>query len=73
MLRRHLEKQSEVLMEAYRAMSHELHRLQVDLKLVLETEILKIKRERYFWDMFGINCFFHFCFPKLLFHVNEDT
>lgn len=44
MLRRHLEKQSEVLMEAYRGMSHELHRLQVDLKLVLEAEILKIKR-----------------------------
>ncbi|KAG1342077.1 hypothetical protein COCNU_05G003060 [Cocos nucifera] len=30
----HLEKQSEVLMEAYRTMSHELHRLQVDLSVL---------------------------------------
>ncbi|XP_058081783.1 uncharacterized protein LOC131229788 isoform X2 [Magnolia sinica] len=30
---KHLEKQSEVLMEAYRSMSHELHRLQVPCQI----------------------------------------
>lgn len=32
---KHLEKQSEVLMEAYRAMSHELHRLQVEEEMLM--------------------------------------
>ncbi|KAI3992303.1 hypothetical protein MKX01_030024 [Papaver californicum] len=31
---KHLEKQSEVLMEAYRSMSHELHRLQVEEEML---------------------------------------
>ncbi|XP_019701409.1 uncharacterized protein [Elaeis guineensis] len=32
---KHLDKQSEVLMEAYRAMSHELHRLQVEEEMLM--------------------------------------
>ncbi|XP_058081784.1 uncharacterized protein LOC131229788 isoform X3 [Magnolia sinica] len=32
---KHLEKQSEVLMEAYRSMSHELHRLQVEEEMLM--------------------------------------
>ncbi|KAK1282830.1 hypothetical protein QJS10_CPB22g01334 [Acorus calamus] len=32
---KHLEKQSEVLMEAYRTMSHELHRLQVEEEMLM--------------------------------------
>ncbi|KAI3930031.1 hypothetical protein MKW92_011646 [Papaver armeniacum] len=31
---KHLEKQSEILMEAYRSMSHELHRLQVEEEML---------------------------------------
>ncbi|KAI3938521.1 hypothetical protein MKX01_030814 [Papaver californicum] len=31
---KHLEKQSGVLMEAYRSMSHELHRLQVEEEML---------------------------------------
>ncbi|KAI3907085.1 hypothetical protein MKW92_029507 [Papaver armeniacum] len=31
---KHLEKQSEVLMDAYRSMSHELHRLQVEEEML---------------------------------------
>ncbi|RZC62758.1 hypothetical protein C5167_024508, partial [Papaver somniferum] len=31
---RHLEKQSEILMEAYRSKSHELHRLQVEEEML---------------------------------------
>ncbi|XP_020242325.1 uncharacterized protein LOC109820578 isoform X2 [Asparagus officinalis] len=33
---KHLEKQSEVLMESYRAMSHELHRLQVEEEMLMQ-------------------------------------
>ncbi|WOL20104.1 hypothetical protein Cni_G28906 [Canna indica] len=33
---KHLEKQSEVLMEVYRAMSHELHRLQVEEEMLMQ-------------------------------------
>ncbi|KAK1306768.1 hypothetical protein QJS10_CPA10g00210 [Acorus calamus] len=32
---KHLEKQGEVLMEAYRTMSHELHRLQVEEEMLM--------------------------------------
>ncbi|XP_072977102.1 uncharacterized protein [Typha angustifolia] len=32
---KHLEKQNEVLMESYRAMSHELHRLQVEEEMLM--------------------------------------
>ncbi|MCL7027326.1 hypothetical protein MKW94_007929 [Papaver nudicaule] len=32
---KHLEKKSEVPMEVYRSMSHELHRLQIELLLIL--------------------------------------
>lgn len=33
---KHLEKQSEVLMESYRAMSHELHTLQVEEEMLMK-------------------------------------
>ncbi|KAL6013108.1 hypothetical protein ACLOJK_003600 [Asimina triloba] len=32
---KHLEKQNEMLMEAYRSMSHELHRLQVEEEMLM--------------------------------------
>ncbi|XP_062101829.1 uncharacterized protein LOC133808009 [Humulus lupulus] len=32
---KHLEKQSELLMEAYRSMSHELHKLQVEEEMLM--------------------------------------
>ncbi|CAA2956049.1 Hypothetical predicted protein [Olea europaea subsp. europaea] len=32
---RHLEKQNELLMDAYRSMSHELHRLQVEEEMLM--------------------------------------
>ncbi|KAJ8641350.1 hypothetical protein MRB53_018044 [Persea americana] len=32
---KHLEKQGELLMEAYRSMSHDLHRLQVEEEMLL--------------------------------------
>ncbi|PIM98981.1 hypothetical protein CDL12_28528 [Handroanthus impetiginosus] len=32
---KHLEKQSELLMDAYRSMSHELHRLQVEEEMLM--------------------------------------
>ncbi|KAF5199713.1 hypothetical protein FRX31_010699 [Thalictrum thalictroides] len=34
-MHKHLEKQSEVLMEAYRSMSHELHKLQVEEEMLM--------------------------------------
>ncbi|XP_074592341.1 uncharacterized protein LOC141848125 [Curcuma longa] len=33
---KHLEKQGEVLMEAYRSMSHELHRLQIEEEMLMQ-------------------------------------
>ncbi|THU71619.1 hypothetical protein C4D60_Mb04t03370 [Musa balbisiana] len=33
---KHLEKQSDVLMDAYRSMSHELHRLQVEEEMLMQ-------------------------------------
>ncbi|KAL5698916.1 hypothetical protein ACHQM5_029888 [Ranunculus cassubicifolius] len=40
---KHLEKQSEVLMEAYRSMSHELHRLQIEEEMLMRKfyEVMK--------------------------------
>ncbi|KAK6125249.1 hypothetical protein DH2020_040993 [Rehmannia glutinosa] len=35
MICRHLEKQKELLMDAYRSMSHELHRLQVEEEMLM--------------------------------------
>ncbi|KAK1426489.1 hypothetical protein QVD17_15163 [Tagetes erecta] len=34
---RHLEKQNELLMDAYRSMSHELHKLQVEEEMLMRT------------------------------------
>ncbi|RWW06211.1 hypothetical protein GW17_00030473 [Ensete ventricosum] len=33
---KHLEKQTDVLMDAYRSMSHELHRLQVEEEMLMQ-------------------------------------
>ncbi|KAJ6807750.1 uncharacterized protein M6B38_171265 [Iris pallida] len=42
---KHLEKQSEVLMESYRAMSHELHTLQVEEEMLMKKlyEVMCVK------------------------------
>ncbi|KAL5698914.1 hypothetical protein ACHQM5_029886 [Ranunculus cassubicifolius] len=60
---KHLEKQSEVLMEAYRSMSHELHRLQIEEEMLMRKfyEVMKVeglaekRNSEYFLALAGVS------------------
>ncbi|KAI3897701.1 hypothetical protein MKW92_013820 [Papaver armeniacum] len=55
---KHLEKQSEVLMKAYRSMSHELHRLQLEEEMYKFYEVTcgqGLNQKRVFFCSFNVN------------------